>query len=207
MPPLQVVGQATQANGCAPASPLAVPNGQTNDVVKHSPAERLPATRHDGGSGNLQEVQDALQKMRSALHSTSLPEVDAALKVEKTPGVAWGEWETEKVQLVKQLRARRSQIVETVNGDGSRQAPEACRQVYKSTIEKWCQDLQLPQELLTRLNDEDVTDPEELTGVGEKELAALTSGLKIGPKGRFMKAVKRMKALEAAELGSAASLS
>ena len=32
---------------------------------------------------------------------------------------------------------------------------------------------------------------QELTGVGETELAALTSGLKIGPKGRFMKAVKR----------------
>lgn len=32
---------------------------------------------------------------------------------------------------------------------------------------------------------------EELTGVSEKELAELTTGLKIGPKGRFLKAVKR----------------
>lgn len=77
------------------------------------------------------------------------------------------------------------------------------------------QELQLPPELLSRLNDEDVTDPQaavfprkfrntchcfcgyqsawlqELTEVGEQELAALTMGLKIGPKGRFMKAVKR----------------
>ncbi|CAE7763022.1 unnamed protein product [Symbiodinium pilosum] len=67
-------------------------------------------------------------------------------------------------------------------------------------------ELQLPPELLSRLQAEEVTEPQELTGVSEQELSALTDGLKIGPKGRFMKAVQRMKAMEAAELRSTASL-
>ncbi|CAE8613319.1 unnamed protein product, partial [Polarella glacialis] len=75
----------------------------------------------------------------------------------------------------------------------------------KTVIEKWCEELQLPADLLEKLASEDVTDPQELTGVGDDELAALVLGWKLGPKGRFMKAVQRMKAAERAELGSSFS--
>jgi len=69
-------------------------------------------------------------------------------------------------------------------------------------LRRWCEELQLPMELLDRLRAEEVNDPQELTGVQEDELASFTEGWKIGPKGRFMKAVRRMRALEQAELGS-----
>eukprot|EP00434_Breviolum_minutum_P014124 symbB.v1.2.012453.t1/scaffold858.1/size157433/1 len=203
MPPLQFVGQA---NGCSPMY-SAAPNGHCKDADKADTQKAEPADRGrhfvtPGGSdksrqpGNPQEVQDTMEMMRSALHATSLSEVDAALsQAQKSPGVSCDE----KNEALKQLETKRSQMAKLQQ--------EVSAPSTKSTIEKWCQDLQLPQQLLARLNDEDVTDPEELTGVSEKELAELTTGLKIGPKGRFLKAVKRMKALEAAELGSAVSIS
>jgi len=70
------------------------------------------------------------------------------------------------------------------------------------TLRQWCQELQLPMELVQVLEAEEVSEPQELTGVPEEELTELTKGWKIGPKGRFMKAVRRMRAAEQAEFGS-----
>jgi len=71
-----------------------------------------------------------------------------------------------------------------------------------SLVQQWCNELQLPPHLVQLLAEEEVTDPQELTSIGDEELAGLTKGLKIGPKGRFLKAVQRMRAVEQAELGS-----
>jgi len=57
--------------------------------------------------------------------------------------------------------------------------------------------------LISRLQEEDVTDPEELVEIKDEELAHLTVGWKLGPKGRFMKAVQRMRAAARSEMGSA----
>ncbi|CAK8994587.1 unnamed protein product [Durusdinium trenchii] len=93
MPPLQFVGQA---NGSVHNS--SVPNG-------HDAKE--PERKSGHCEGNMKEIQEILQRMRSALHASSLPEVDVALGLDK-PGLHWGGWEAEKSQIVKQLAAQRS---------------------------------------------------------------------------------------------------
>jgi len=72
-----------------------------------------------------------------------------------------------------------------------------------SSLVTWCQEHRLPLDLISRLQEEDVTDPEELVEIKDEELAHLTVGWKLGPKGRFMKAVQRMRAAARSEMGSA----
>uniref|UniRef100_A0A7S4S1E9 Uncharacterized protein n=1 Tax=Alexandrium monilatum TaxID=311494 RepID=A0A7S4S1E9_9DINO len=72
----------------------------------------------------------------------------------------------------------------------------------QSLVRQWCEELQLPASLAEALEAEEVADPQELTGVPDEELSELAKHMKIGPKGRFMKAIRKMKALEQAELGS-----
>lgn len=62
-----------------------------------------------------------------------------------------------------------------------------------SAVAQWCKELQLPESLIEQLEAEDVTDPQELAAIPEEELAAFAKGMKLGPKGRFLTAVKRMK--------------
>mmetsp|Transcript_62240 Transcript_62240/g.180498 ORF Transcript_62240/g.180498 Transcript_62240/m.180498 type:complete len:441 (-) Transcript_62240:79-1401(-) len=71
------------------------------------------------------------------------------------------------------------------------------------SIASWCQEHQLPEELVQRLADEEVMEPQELTAIPEEDLTQLTVGWKMGPKARFLKAVQRMKAVEQSERGSA----
>lgn len=71
-----------------------------------------------------------------------------------------------------------------------------------SVLSRWCQEHQLPMELVQRLQDEEVLDPEELAEIQDDELAQLTVGLKLGPKGRFMRAVQRMRAAARSDKGS-----
>uniref|UniRef100_A0A7S1Q9N9 SAM domain-containing protein n=1 Tax=Alexandrium catenella TaxID=2925 RepID=A0A7S1Q9N9_ALECA len=63
----------------------------------------------------------------------------------------------------------------------------------KSEVAKWCEELQLPSDLVDRLEAEDVADPQELAAVADEDLLAFTHGMKIGPKGRFLTAVRKMR--------------
>jgi len=60
-------------------------------------------------------------------------------------------------------------------------------------LDEWCQSLTLPLELLQRLKDEEVKSPSELAFVPEEDLKELVQGMKMGPKGRFLAAVKYLR--------------
>lgn len=178
--------------------------GQENvqrTLVKTANSDSGPASDQDHilKSGEANEAEAVLQQMRFAMQSTLVADLDAAIEAAESSQVPWGELLVKKKQIMKKLRAKKKKMQE----DGPDEA-NATRQAapVNSAIARWCEELQLPMDLVERLADEEVTDPQELTGVGEEELKSLTVGWKIGPKGRFMKAVQRMKAIERAELGS-----
>jgi len=60
-------------------------------------------------------------------------------------------------------------------------------------IKEWCEKLELPPEVLARLEEEEVKTPDELVHVPEEDLKAIVANLKIGPKGRFLAAVKALR--------------
>uniref|UniRef100_A0A7S1QVC4 SAM domain-containing protein n=1 Tax=Alexandrium catenella TaxID=2925 RepID=A0A7S1QVC4_ALECA len=72
-------------------------------------------------------------------------------------------------------------------------ADEAASDFSEGQLARWCEDLQLPADLVSRLEAEDVADPRELAAVSDGDLAAFVSGIKIGPKGRFLTAVRKMR--------------
>jgi len=180
------------------------PNAQKSTEKAATESKTCPG---DQSTPSATQAEDVLQKLKFAMQTSILAEVDEALAAaEAAQGLDWGELLLKKKQLMKKLRAKRKKMTE---GDEpcTKKAAElpgtsVSMPKAKSIIAQWCEDLQLPEEMVERLVAEDVTDPQELTGVGEDELASLTVGLKIGPKGRFMKAVSRLKAQERAELGS-----
>ena len=83
-----------------------------------------------------------------------------------------------------------------------RPAIATTKALQMNTIAQWCEDLQLPSELVDRLLAEEVMEPEELTCIADAELLQLTTGWKMGPKGRFMKAVQRSRAVTVRQPGS-----
>eukprot|EP00930_Biecheleria_cincta_P051434 TRINITY_DN3661_c0_g1_i3.p1 TRINITY_DN3661_c0_g1~~TRINITY_DN3661_c0_g1_i3.p1 ORF type:complete len:710 (-),score=202.07 TRINITY_DN3661_c0_g1_i3:449-2578(-) len=157
------------------------------------------AQDHTLKSDKANEADAILEQMRCAMQSTFIADVDGAIEAAEGSQVTWGELLVKKKQVMKKLRAKQKKMQE----DGTEKANAIMQAApVNSAIARWCEELQLPMDLVERLADEDVTDPQELTGVGEEELSSLTVGWKLGPKGRFMKAVQRMKAVERAELGS-----
>jgi len=160
-----------------------------------------PETSRAAGS-SAATPQDILEQLKFAMQSSDLAEIDQALgSAEASQGLEWGDLLAKKKQLLKKLRARRKKFCD--DADDQKACPPAdTSSRSKTVVRQWCEELQLPVDLVEKLAAEEVTDPQELTGVPDEELASLVVGWKMGPKGRFMKAVQRMKAAERAELGS-----
>jgi len=229
MPPLEYVGTGKgAATEPPPAAPVSAPKQEPARPAPARPAA-MPPLQSISQASPMQpeipapapaplpkspEVDSFLEKMKVALHSAKLASIDEALRIGNSAGLQWGDRNLEKNMLMQRLNTLRTELVTKpapkkevqANGYANGNAANGTAPVSsdKGVLESWCEELQLPGELLARLRAEEVMEPQELTGVTETELTALTAGLKIGPKGRFMKAVQRMKALEAAELRSIA---
>jgi len=61
------------------------------------------------------------------------------------------------------------------------------------SLDDWCQNINLPSGFAEQLRAEDVTNPRDLVCLPDDDLVQLTSGLKLGAKGRFLAAVREMR--------------